>query len=135
LIAAEAILMGASNGDLGDAEVYYNTIVDRALGVNAGADPLRAAEPANLASMSTVSYRANGNLDIDMILDERARELMGEYCRWFDLKRTEKLIERTELMNPWTAAAGQMESIHYLRPIPQKEIDRSIPSIAQNDGY
>ena len=135
LIAAEAILKGASNGNLGNAEVYYNTIVDRALGVNAGSDPMCAAEPANLESLDAVSYRANGNLDIDMLLDERARELMGEYTRWLDLKRTEKLIERTTLMNPWTAAAGQMESKHYLRPIPQKEIDRSIPSISQNEGY
>ncbi|WP_020526218.1 RagB/SusD family nutrient uptake outer membrane protein [Flexithrix dorotheae] len=135
LIAAEAILKGASNGNLGNAEVYYNAIVDRALGVNAGANPLCAEEPANLSSMSTVSYRANGNLDIDMILDERARELMGEYSRWFDLKRTEKLIERTTLMNPWTAALGQMEEMHYLRPIPQKEVDRSIPAISQNVGY
>ncbi|GAB3662893.1 RagB/SusD family nutrient uptake outer membrane protein [Echinicola sediminis] len=135
LIAAEAILKGAANGNLGGAEVYYNRVVDRALGVNAGADPMRAEEPANLASLSTVSYRANGNLDIDMILDERARELMGEYTRWFDLKRTEKLIERTSLMNPWTAALGQLGGTHYLRPIPQKEIDRSIPSISQNEGY
>lgn len=135
LIAAEAILKGATNGNLGGAEVYYNTIVDRALGANAGSNPMRAQEPANLSSMATVSYRANGNLDIDMILDERARELMGEYCRWFDLKRTEKLIERTSSMNPWTVALGQMTSTHYLRPIPQKEIDRTIPSISQNDGY
>ncbi|UXX79816.1 RagB/SusD family nutrient uptake outer membrane protein [Reichenbachiella carrageenanivorans] len=135
LIAAEAILKGASNGDLGGAEAYYNTIVDRALGVNAGSDPMRAQEPANLASLAEVSYRANGNLDIDMILDERARELLGEYSRWFDLKRTEKLVERTSLMNPWTAALGQLSNGHYLRPIPQKEIDRSSPSISQNDGY
>ncbi|GAA0878525.1 RagB/SusD family nutrient uptake outer membrane protein [Algoriphagus jejuensis] len=135
LIVAEAILKGASNGSLGGAEVYYNKIVDRALGTKAGSEPLRAAEPANLTSLSTVSYRAKGNLDIDMILDERARELMGEYSRWFDLKRTGKLIERTSKMNPWTAAVGQMEQKHYLRPIPQKEIDRSIPSISQNEGY
>lgn len=135
LIAAEAILKGAANGNLGGAEVYYNTVVDRALGASAGADPMRAADPANLASLDAVSYRANGNLDIDMILDERARELMGEYTRWYDLKRTEKLIERTSAMNPWTAALGQMKSTHYLRPIPQKEIDRSLPTISQNDGY
>jgi hypothetical protein len=60
---------------------------------------------------------------------------MGEFCRWFDLKRTGKLIERTSLMNPWTAAIGQMEEFHNLRPIPQTEIDRSIPSISQNEGY
>ncbi len=135
LIAAEAILKGASAGNLGGAEVYYNVVVDRALGANAGADPMRASEPANLSSLVETSYRANGNLDIDMILDERARELMGEYCRWYDLKRTGKLIERTTKMNPWTAVAGDIKPIHYLRPIPQHEIDRTVPSISQNDGY
>lgn len=135
LIAAEAILKGASNGSLGGAEAYYNAIVDRALGVNAGANPMRASSPANLASLDSVSYRANGNLDIDMILDERARELLGEYSRWFDLKRTGKLIERTSRMNPWTAAIGELSEMHYLRPLPQKEVDRSIPSISQNPGY
>ncbi|MCG8309268.1 MAG: RagB/SusD family nutrient uptake outer membrane protein [Cytophagales bacterium] len=135
LIAAEAILKGASSGSLGGAEVYYNTIVDRALGVDAGSDPLKAREPANLGSLEAESYRANGNLDIDMILDERARELLGEYSRWYDLKRTGKLEERTELMNPWTSQVGDIKEYHYLRPIPQHEIDRSIPSISQNDGY
>ena len=94
-----------------------------------------AAEPANLSSLAAKSYRANGNLDIDMILDERARELLGEYNWWTDLKRTGKLIERTTLMNPWTAQIGQMKEFHNLRPIPQPEIDRSIPSISQNEGY
>jgi len=136
LIAAEAIVKGASNGNLGGADVYYNAVVDRALGVNQGADPMRAERPADLASLEAVSYRATlGNIDIDMILDERARELMGEYVRWFDLKRTGKLIERTTLMNPWTAQVGQVAEKHYIRPIPQHEIDRSLPPIAQNPGY
>ena len=135
LIASEAILKGASSGSLGNAEAYYNAIVDRALGTNAGSDPMRAKEPENVGSLEALSYRANGNLDIDMILDERARELLGEYDRWNDLKRTGKLIERTTLMNPWTAGIGQMKEYHYLRPIPQHEIDRSIPSISQNEGY
>lgn len=135
LIAAEAILMGASNGALGSADDYYNKVVDRALGVNNGADPQKALLPAELSSQETESYRANGNLTIDMILDERARELMGEYVRWYDLKRTGKLIERTTAMNPWTRAVGKMEEKHFLRPIPQHEIDRSIPSISQNAGY
>ncbi len=135
LIAAEAILKGASDGKLGNADAYYNIVVDRALGDNQGADPQKALNPADLTSLETESYRANGNLTIDMILDERARELMGEYVRWYDLKRTEKLIERTTAMNPWTQVKGQMEDKHFLRPIPQPEIDRSIPSIAQNPGY
>jgi len=136
LIAAEAIVKGAGNGELGGADVYYNAVVDRALGSNAGAEPMGALEPANLSSLEAKSYRATpGNLTIDMILDERARELMGEYQRWYDLKRTGKLIERTTLMNPWTSAVGQIEAKHFLRPIPQHEIDRSVPSISQNSGY
>jgi tetratricopeptide (TPR) repeat protein len=135
LIAAEAILNGASSGDLGDAEVYYNTVVDRALGDNSGATPMCAATPEDVSDMDSVSYRANGNLDVEMIMDERARELLGEYTRWFDLKRTETLIDRTTRMNPWTAAIGEMEDYHYLRPIPQDEIDSSIPTIEQNAGY
>lgn len=136
LIAAEAILKGATGGALGGADVYYNTVLDRAVGV--GVDPKCAAVPEDLTSMDVVSYRATpGNLTIDMILDERARELMGEFCRWFDLKRTGKLIERTKRMNPWTAKTdkSQLDAHHLVRPIPQHEIDRSSPQISQNTGY
>lgn len=135
LIAAEAIVKGATGGDLGTAEVYYNMVVDRALGTNAGADPMRAANPADVSSLVETSYRATaGNIDIDMILDERARELLGEYTRWYDLKRTEKLIGRATVMNPWTAN-GSLDAHHHLRPIPQQEIDLASNDLAQNPGY
>ena len=39
-------------------------------------------------------------LTIDFILEERARELGGEQQRWFDLKRTGKLIEYVKKYNP-----------------------------------
>ncbi|MCO5235964.1 MAG: RagB/SusD family nutrient uptake outer membrane protein [Chitinophagaceae bacterium] len=136
LIAAEAILKGATGGALGGADVYYNKVLDRALGANAGADPHCAADPGDVSSLTAASYRANSsNLTIDMILDERARELMGEYSRWFDLKRTGKLIERTKKYNPWTALNAQISDKHYLRPIPQSEIDLSSPTIEQNTDY
>ena len=139
LIAAEAIVKGATGGKLGAAEVYYNKVLDRALGTinaNAGAIPKCALEPSNIKSQLDVSYRATAaNISIDLILDERARELVGEYNRWFDLKRTGKLIERVLKYNPWAAKSNTMKDFHNLRPIPQAEIDLSFPAMAQNLGY
>lgn len=133
LIAAEAIVKGATGGKMGAAENYYNAVLDRAVGA---ADPKCADIPEDLTSIVIKSYRAtSGNIDIDLILDERARELMGEGMRWYDLKRTGKLIERTKRMNPWTKAKDKINENHYLRPIPQHEIDRSTSDIAQNNGY
>lgn len=135
LIAAEAIVKGAKGGKLGAAEVYYNKVLDRAL-TNKTADPKRAQAPEDVTSLAAVSYRATAaNISIDLILDERARELMGEYSRWFDLKRTGKLIERVKKYNPWTTKGMQITEKHYLRPIPQGEIDLSYPAMKQNDGY
>jgi starch-binding outer membrane protein, SusD/RagB family len=136
LIAAEAKLKGATGGSLGTAEAYYNAVLDRALGSNKGKNPMQAAAPENVKSLDAKSYRAvAGNLDIDMILDERAREFMGEYMRWFDLKRTGKLIERVKKHNPWTAAAGNLDAKHLVRPIPLSELDLASNGISQNTGY
>ena len=135
LIAAEAIVKGAKGGKLGTADIYYNKVLDRALGNNKGAEPKRAAAPENQKSLDAVSYRATAaNISIDMILDERAREFMGEYSRWFDLKRTGKLVERVKKYNPWVKGQS-IEDKHYLRPIPQSEIDLSFPKMSQNPGY
>lgn len=136
LIAAEAIVKGATGGKLGTADVYYNKVLDRALGVNAGSNPECAKFPDNIKSLEAAPYRATtSNITIDLILDERARELLGEYDRWFDLKRTGKLIERVLKYNPWAAKSNTIKDIHYLRPIPQSEIDLSSPAMSQNPGY
>jgi hypothetical protein len=135
LIAAEAIVKGGKGGKLGTADVYYNKILDRALGTKKGTDPKCAAAPEDQKSLATASYRATAsNITIDLILDERAREFMGEYNRWFDLKRTGKLVERVKKYNPWTKGQSISDK-HNLRPIPQAEIDLTFPAISQNPGY
>ncbi|MBL7817099.1 MAG: RagB/SusD family nutrient uptake outer membrane protein [Saprospiraceae bacterium] len=135
LIAAEAIVKGGKGAKLGTADVYYNKVLDRALGTKKGTDPKCAAAPEDQKSLATASYRATAsNVTIDLILDERAREFMGEYNRWFDLKRTGKLVERVRKYNPWTKGQAISDK-HNLRPIPQAEIDLTFPAISQNPGY
>ncbi len=75
------------------------------------------------------------DMNIDFILDERAREFAGEYLRWFDLKRTGKLIERVQKYNP--DIADKISSTHLLKPIPLAHI-LSITNpndFPQNPGY
>ena len=143
LMAAEAIVKGATGAALGTADVYYNKVLDRALGANAGKSPQRATNPGNVddAITNVVSYRATpANITIDMILDESARELLGEgNQRWYDLKRTQTLISRGTKYNPWIAYGTNNTPLiaakHYLRPIPQGMLDNSNPRIDQNPGY
>ena len=134
LIAAEAIVKGATGGLLGGASDYYNKTVNRAIIGGALGNANMAADPTSLTSLATKSYRSSGNVTIDMILDERAREFMGEGLRWYDLKRTGKLIERAKAMNPWVGDLNFIQEYHLLRPIPLKEIDLA-QGLTQNPGY
>lgn len=75
------------------------------------------------------------DMTVDFILEERARELAGEWQRRFDLKRLGKLEERVKLYNP--DAAPYYQSYHELRPIPQSQFD-GMPdwtTLGQNPGY
>ena len=63
----------------------------------------------------------SGTVDIETILRERALELCGEYQRWFDLKRTHKLIDHVKAYN--AQASGNIAVKHYYRPIPLNELE------------
>jgi hypothetical protein len=103
LIAAEAAFMA---GQTSQAVTLINTVRERA-----------ATNPAN----KTVMDIQASDLSLDFILEERSRELCGENMRWFDLVRTNKLIDRVKAYNPEAGAAIQAK--HVLRPIPQSQID------------
>ena len=79
---------------------------------------------------------APGQVTIDFILDERTREFYGEGIRWWDLVRTQSLLERVQAWNPIEAGAN-LQSYMVLRPIPQSEIDAVTTGtpFPQNNGY
>ena len=114
LLRAEARLQ---QGDLAGAAEDINVI------------RTRAAKPGNEEAMQIDA----SDVTIDFILDERARELLGEGMRWFDLVRTNKLVERVRLYNP--EAAPNIQEYHIVRPIPQDQIDRTEGGYPQNPGY
>ena len=88
-------------------------------------------------------------ITINYILEERSREFFGEGYRWFDLVRTQKW---NELAGSYTICGDKYHEhtpvtynrtimpFHYLRPIPQNQIDRMAMSpeekaAYQNPGY
>jgi hypothetical protein len=116
LLASEAYLRA---GNKSEALKYFNAI------------RRNAAWPGKESEMEITE----AELDIDMILDERGRELCGEWYRWTDLKRLGKLPERA-MLNPLVISKGtQWDDKFLLRPIPQEHIDRCTNEYPQNPGY
>jgi starch-binding outer membrane protein, SusD/RagB family len=96
----------------------------------------RAAKPGQAAAMR-IDPSA---ITRDWILDERARELCGEFMRWFDLKRMIKdnngadWASYIKAKNPDITA---VQPFHQLRPIPLVELNAltNAAEFGQNSGY
>lgn len=126
LIAAEAALRGGAT--LQDAANMINVLRTRAA--------LKIGQtPAEYAAAVVAQQITAAQVTLDFLLDERTRELYAEDCRWWDLSRTKKLVERVQLHNA-EAAAG-VQPFNMLRPIPQSQIDLVTegPKYPQNTGY
>ena len=130
LIAAEAAL-GA--GDAAGARTYLVTLRQRA-----------AVGAANKAMIVDATHMP-ATVDLEYIMDERGRELYGEYMRWLDLARTglwHRVVDNNWQASPvhfLTGAPGFFnEAKHHLRPIPQAQIDLTaggVQAFPQNPGY
>lgn len=80
-----------------------------------------------------MKIKADADLTLDRLLEERGCEMFGEHDRWFDLKRTGKLLERAKL-NPLVIRYDNISDIHLLRPIPYDERIK-LEGLSQNPGY
>lgn len=114
------------------AEISYRDIMVLRLGemylIKAEAELATGGNALNtlneLRKVRAISGKDNslkGSVDIETILQERALELCGEYQRWFDLKRTHKLIDHVKAYN--AQASGNIAVKHYYRPIPLNELE------------
>jgi starch-binding outer membrane protein, SusD/RagB family len=130
LLAAEAALQGNINGGAVEAARLINIIRERAA-YRPGLDA------TTLDNRRDAMQIAAGEVNLDFILDERARELCGEGMRWTDLalRGQAVFLSRISLNNQ---AAPGVQAHHRLRPIPQQHLDRisvDNPSDYQNPGY
>ena len=141
LIAAEAAVKGASVSGSWTARELVNVLRARA-----GKQTFNQNDnvAVNIDNSKAMTDATPAEISIDFILDERMREFWGEGYRWFDLVRTQK----------WNEKAGQyriagsgytdkdLETVtrtinpgHYLRPIPQTQIDGLIMEDAAKKAY
>jgi hypothetical protein len=122
LIYAEAVLRHGTGGDATTALTYMNKLRYRAYGDSYGPN----SEGLLLA----------GDLNLQLILDERARELYWEGHRRTDLIRYNLLTTSTYLW-PWkggVASGTGVDSKYNLFPIPAT-VRSANPTLTQNTGY
>lgn len=145
-IAAEAAVKGATPAAGKNARELINVIRARAGKWKFSNKDNAAFVADNSAAMMAATP---ATIDINYILAERSREYFGEGHRWFDLVRTQKWNELAGTYEIGGTAYGNhtpqmvtrtINPTHYLRPIPQGQIDgmeltAEEKAAYQNPGY
>lgn len=145
-IAAEAAVKGATVKGGKSARELINVIRARAgkWRWNNGGNTAKIADNSAILTAATPAV-----IDINYILAERSREYYAEGYRWYDLIRTQKWEELAGSYQICGTAYGDhtpvtitrtIDKHHYLRPIPQGQLDAMVMSAAdkaayQNPGY
>ncbi len=146
LIAAEAAVKGATTKAGKSARELVNVLRARAGKWRWDNNGNKAKVEDRSAEMMAATP---ATIDIDFILAERSREFYAEGYRWFDLARTQKWAELAgsfEICGPTKGDhtpktyTRDIQPFHYLRPIPQGQIDgmeltADEKKAYQNPGY
>ncbi|MBE6282114.1 MAG: RagB/SusD family nutrient uptake outer membrane protein [Bacteroides sp.] len=110
----------------------YSFIQKNSYYLSTGIERTTAASNLQIASWNEIPEADKAVLDkmglnistvegkVNFILNERTRELLGEWNRWDELSRTKTLIKRAKLFNPEVL---YIQEHHNLRPIPQVFLD------------
>ena len=141
LIAAEAAVKGATTKPDKSACELVNVLRDRA-----GKWTFNNAEnkEMDVDYGSQLTAETPATIDINFILDERSREFYGEGYRWFDLVRTQKWNEYADSYEICGNDKGDRNIVtytrtikpgHYLRPIPQGQLDGMEMSADEKKNY
>lgn len=140
LVAAEAAVEGAATQAGKSARDLVNVLRARAGRWTYSNAEYKEVDRDFSAEMTATTP---ATIDINYILDERSREFYGEGYRWFDLVRTQKWNEYADSYvicggkgdhNPQTYSRT-IEAFHYLRPIPQGQLDGMEMTEEEKDAY
>lgn len=150
-VAAEAAVKGASTSSTSGGEGYSSTDGSASALINVIRE--RAGvwrwdnnenEERNEDNSAAMAAATPSTIDIDYLLEERSREYYGEGKRWQDLVRTQKWEDVSTTYqiagsnygdhDPQTVTRN-IQPYHYLRPIPQGQLDGMEMSAEEKEAY
>ena len=138
-----AVLGGRNSSFMAENSYYESNNISTTTAATSLAITFGTYPAEDLAVITKLGYTSDYDKMLCLILNERTRELCGEFHRWEDLSRTKTLVARAKAYN--IEAAPNVQEKHNLRPIPQTFLDAVFASgkplsaeqkaAMQNPGY
>ena len=138
-----SVLGGRNSSFMAENSYYESTNIAATTAATSLAITYGTYPAEDQAVITKLGYTSDYDKMLCLILNERTRELCGEFHRWEDLSRTKTLVARAKAYN--REAAPNVQDKHNLRPIPQTFLDAVFASgkplsaeqkaAMQNPGY